>query len=91
MLFAIGLALGLLLNTSRDIYHINHQSLDADEFRKLNHLPNGAQTYYYDGRYPNAVVGSNFVDDYVGPVLDAMLSLIGYGNPSRSTAGGVVY
>ncbi|SPO20220.1 uncharacterized protein UTRI_00616_B [Ustilago trichophora] len=91
MLFAIGLALGLLLNTSRDIYHINHQSLDADEFRKLNHLPNAAQTYYYDGRYPNAVVGSNFVDDYVGPVLDAMLSLIGYGNPSRSTAGGVVY
>ncbi|SPO21139.1 uncharacterized protein UTRI_00616 [Ustilago trichophora] len=91
VLFAVGLALGLLLNTSRDIYHINHQSLDADEFRKLNHLPNAAQTYYYDGRYPNAIVGSNFLDDYVGPVLDAMLSLIGHGNPSRSTAGGIVY
>ncbi len=33
LLFAIGLSLGLLLNTSRDIYHVNHQSLDADEFR----------------------------------------------------------
>ena len=91
LLFAIGLALGLFLNTSRDIYHIHHQSLDADEFRKLNHLPQAAQTYYYDGRYPNAVVGSNFVDDYFGPLLDAMLSLVGYGNPSRSMSSGIVY
>ena len=91
MLFGIGLALGLVLNTSRDIYHINHHSLDADEFRKLNHLPNAVQTYYFDGRYPNAVVGSNFVDDYVGPVLDALLALVGFGNPSRSVPSGVVY
>ncbi|KAJ1030144.1 hypothetical protein NDA16_001056 [Ustilago loliicola] len=91
MLLAIGLSLGLLFNTSRDIYHINHQTLDADEFRKLNYLPNAVQNYYYDGRYPNAVVGSNFVDDYVGPVLDALLSLVGLGNPSRSMPGGVVY
>ncbi|SAM61423.1 uncharacterized protein UBRO_12331 [Ustilago bromivora] len=91
MLLAIGLALGLLLNTSRDIYHINHQTLDADEFRKLNYLPTAMQNYYYDGRYPNAVVGSNFVDDYIGPVLDAILSLVGLGNPSRSMPGGVVY
>ncbi|SNX81873.1 uncharacterized protein MEPE_00578 [Melanopsichium pennsylvanicum] len=90
-LFAIGLVLGLSLNTSRDIYHIHHRSLDAGEFRKLNHLPESAQIYYYDGRYPNAVVGSNFVDDYVGPVLDAILGLAGLGNPSKATAGGIVY
>ncbi|KAJ1028862.1 hypothetical protein NDA18_002886 [Ustilago nuda] len=91
MPLAIGLALGLLLNTSRDIYHINHQTLDADEFRKLNYLPTAIQNYYYDGRYLNAVVGSNFVDDYIGPVLDALLALVGLGNPSRSMPGGVVY
>lgn len=91
LLFAIGLALGLALNTSRDIYHISHQSLDADEFRKLNHLPGTSQTYYYDGRYPNAVVGSNFLDDYVGPVLDAVLSLVGGSTPSKPQQGGVVY
>lgn len=91
MLLAIGLALGLLLNTSRDIYHIHHQSLDADEFRKLNYLPSTAQNYYYDGRYPNAVVGANFIDDYIGPVLDAMLSLIGFCNPSRAVPSGIVY
>ncbi|TKY90769.1 hypothetical protein EX895_000767 [Sporisorium graminicola] len=91
LLFAIGLALGLMLNTSRDIYHISHQSLDADEFRKLNHLPGTSQTFYYDGRYPNAVVGSNFLDDYIGPVLDTMLSLIGGGTSSRPQQSSVVY
>ncbi len=46
VLFAIvtSLALGLSLNTSRDIYHINHQTLDAQEFRKLNHLPSSTKT-----------------------------------------------
>ncbi|SJX60590.1 uncharacterized protein SRS1_11819 [Sporisorium reilianum f. sp. reilianum] len=91
LLFAVGLALGLALNTSRDIYHISHQSLDADEFRKLNHLPGTSQTYYYDGRYPNAVVGSTFLDDYVGPLLDTMLSLVGGGSSAKPRQGGVVY
>lgn len=91
LLIAIGLTFGLALNTSRDIYHISHHTLDADEFRKLNHLPGASQTYYYDGRYPNAVIGSNFVDQYVGPVLDALLSLVGLISPSRSPSGGTVY
>ncbi|KAJ9476636.1 hypothetical protein PHBOTO_000296 [Pseudozyma hubeiensis] len=90
-LFTIGLAIGLVLNTSRDIYHISHQMLDADEFRKLNHAPGASQIHYYDGRYPNAAVGSNFLDDYVGPVLGAVLSFVGQGGPSGSSSGGIVY
>ena len=91
LLFAIGLALGLGLNTSRDIYHIHHQTLDADEFRKLNHLPSASQNYYYDGRYPNAVVGSNFADKYIGPVLGDVLSFVGVGTSSKPRTGGVIY
>ncbi|EST06477.1 hypothetical protein PSEUBRA_004378 [Kalmanozyma brasiliensis GHG001] len=91
MVLAVGLATGLMLNTSRDIYHIHRHTLDAEEFRKLNHLPTSTQNFYYDSRYPSAVVAGNFVDDRIGPIVDAMQSIIGLGNPSRPPADGIVY
>ncbi|GAC73781.1 hypothetical protein PANT_9d00263 [Moesziomyces antarcticus T-34] len=91
LVLIIGLSIGLMLNTSRDLYHINDYALDADEYRKLNHPPDLHQHYYYDSRYPNARVGPNLLDDYVAPVVDFALSLLGLGNPARSMPGGVVY
>lgn len=83
------LVLGLSLNTSRDIYHINHQSLDAQEFRKLNHLPSATQNFYFDARYPSAVVGSNFVDNRIGPALGYVQSL--FGTSTRPSSDSIVY
>lgn len=76
ILFSVGLALGLIFNTSRDIYHVNQYSFNAETFRRLNHLPNTSQTLYYDSKYPRAVIASNFVDEYLAPFLDTAMSLV---------------
>ncbi|PWY98794.1 hypothetical protein BCV70DRAFT_164170 [Testicularia cyperi] len=90
-LFTISVGVGLVFNTSRDLYHIKDRTFDAEGFRRLNYLPKKAGGFYHDERYPDAVVGSNFADDYVSPVLDVLLRLVGLGTSAKNVHGAIVY